>query len=132
MSSFSCVENPVTQTKASSTLLSQVALKQQQLASPTVERLAQMRSMGMRTDNIGIQRIYIYLSQQLTPTRADELRALGITLYLDSWIPPVGNHPFGFLLADMPIDKLDTLAAKDYVLKLDTAETKVEPQSSPS
>ena len=132
MSSFSCTEKSMTQTKASSTLLSQVALRQQQLASPTAERLAQIQSMGMKTENIGIQRIYIYLSQQLTATQADELRALGVTLYLDSWIPPVGNHPTGLILADMPVDKLDALAAKDYVVKLDTAETKAEPQPSKS
>ena len=132
MSNFSCTGNPATQAKASTVLLSQVALRQQQLASPTTERLAQMQLMGMRTENIGSQRIYIYLSQQPTATQADELRALGITLYLDSWIPPVGNHPMGFLLADMPVGKLNALAAKDYVLKLDTAETKMEPQSSPS
>lgn len=128
MSSFSCTENPVTQTKASSTLLSQVALRQQQLANPTAERLAQMQSTGMMTDNIGIQRIYIYLSQQLTVTQADELRALGIILYPDSWIPPVANHPTGFMLADMPVDKLDALAVREYVIKLDTAERKLELQ----
>jgi hypothetical protein len=132
MSSFSCTEKSIAQTKASSTLLAQVALRQQQLASPTAERLAQMQSMGMKTENFGIQRIYIYLSQQLTARQGDELRALGITLYLDSWIPPVGNHPIGFMLADMPVDKLDALAAKDYVVKLDTAETKSEPQPSKS
>lgn len=117
------------QTKASSTLLLQVALRQGQTANPTTERLTQMQSMGMRTETIGIQRIFIYLSQQLTATQADELQSLGITLYLDSWIPPVGNHPTGFMLADMPIDKLETLAAKDYIVRLDTAETRVEPQS---
>lgn len=125
-------ENPLTATKASALLVRQVTLRREQLASPSSERLAQMESLGMRTDNIGAQRIYIYLSQQLTATQVNELRSLNITLYVDSWIPPVANHPKGFLLADMPVDKLDALAVKEYVLKLDTAETKVEPQYSPS
>lgn len=132
MSGFSCANNPVTQAKASSILLAQVALRQQQLASPTAERLAQMQAMGMRTENLGVQRIFIYLSQPLNAQQTDELHALGITPYSDSWIPPVGNHPTGFILADMPVASLDALAAKDYVIKLDTAETKAEPQSSPS
>ena len=123
-------ENSVTQTKASSALLAQVALREQQIASPTTERLAQMQALGMQTENIGVQRIFIYLSQQLTTAQAEELNTLGITLYLDSWIPPVGNHPTGFILADMPVDKIDTLAAKDYVIKLDTAEIQAEPQSA--
>jgi hypothetical protein len=129
ISNFSCSENPVTQTKASATLLSQVSLRQQQLAHPTANRLAQMQSMGMQTKNVGIQTIYIYLSQQLSATQTVELNELGITLYQDSWIPPTGNHPTGFILADMPVDKLDMLAAKNYVIKLDTAETKAVPQS---
>jgi len=89
-----------------------------------------MQSMGMKTDTVGIQQIYIYLSQPLTTSQADELRTLGIILYLDSWIPPVGNHSTGLMLADMPVNKLDMLAAKNYVIKLDTAETKAEPQLS--
>jgi hypothetical protein len=33
----------------------------------------------------------------------------------------------------MPVDKLDALAAKDYVIKLDTAEQQLQPQNfSPS
>ena len=128
MSNYSCMEKSVMQIKASSTLLLQVALRQQQLASPTSERLSQMQSLGMKTENIGIQRIYIYLSQKLTTAQAEDISALGITLYPDSWIPPVGNHPTGFILADVPVDKLDALAAKAYVIKLDTAESKSEPQ----
>jgi len=130
MSNYSCMEKSVMQIKASSTLLLQIALRQQQLAGPTTERLSQIQSMGMNTTNMGIQRVYIYLKQPLTQTQINDLQSLGITIYLDSWIPPVGNHPTGFILADMPVDKLDALAAKDYVIKLDTAEIQAEPQST--
>ena len=107
----------------------EITLKKDQLAEPTPERLSQMQSMGMSTGNLGIQKIYIYLSQQLTAGQADELRALGVTVYPDSWIPPVGNHPAGFILADMPVGNLDALAAKDYIVMLDTAEKLLQPQS---
>ena len=127
--SLSCTKDSVIKTKASSALLAQVALRQQQLSAPTSERLNQMQSMGMKTENIGIQKIFIYLAQQLTTAQTGELASLGITIYPGSWIPPVGNHATGFVLADMPVAKLDTLTAKNYVVKLDTAETKSEPQS---
>ena len=130
MVNFSCSESSVTQTKASSALLAQIALRQQQLDGPTTERLSQIQSMGMNTANMGIQRGYIYLKQPPTQTQITDLQLLGITIYLDSWIPPVGNHPTGYILADMPVDKLDALAAKDYVIKLDTAEIQAEPQSA--
>lgn len=128
MSIFSCSEKSTTETKASSSLLAQVALRQEQLAHPTAERLAEMQEMGMSTDNIGVQRIYIHLNRQLTAAQADELTALGITLYMDSWVPPTGEHSTGFILADTPVAKLDALAAKDFVISLDTAEGKAEPQ----
>ncbi len=125
---FACSNNSATKAKASSALLVQVGLRQEQLANPTAERLAQMQSLGMNVANVGVQRTYIHTNQPLTPGQVSELQALGITLYLDSWIPPVGAHPTGFTLADVPVDKLDALAAKDYVVRLDTAEVKLEPQ----
>jgi hypothetical protein len=115
--------------KASALLLLQIDLREQQLAAPTLERLEQMKAMGMRTENLGVQRIFIHLVQEPTPSQIDELQTMGITLYLDSWIPAVGEHPTGFLVADMPIDKLDELADKYYVVRLDTAEQVLEHQT---
>jgi len=113
--------------KASSLLLLQIELRQQQIANPTPERLQQMKNMGMNVDNLDIQRIFIYLAQPITPAQAQELQATGITLYPDSWIPPTDEHREGFLVADMPIDKLDELAARDYILRLDSAEKVAKP-----
>ena len=113
--------------KASTLLLLQIDLKEKQLAAPAPERLEQMKAMGMRTENLSMQRIFIHLAQEPTAQQIDKLEAMGITPYPDSWIPPVGGHPTGFMVADMPIDKLDELAGKDYVVWLDTAEQVIEP-----
>jgi len=115
--------------KASALLLLQIDLRKKQLAAPTPERLEQMKAMGMRTDNLGIQRIFIHLAQEPPAQQIDELKAMGITPYPDSWIPPAGGHPTGFIVADMPLNKLDELAGKDYVVRLDTAEQVLEPQA---
>jgi len=115
--------------KASALLLLQIDLKEKQLAAPTPERLKQMKAMGMRTDNLTVQRIFIHLTQEPTAQQIDELKAIGITPYPDSWIPAAGGHPTGFMVADMPIDKLDELASKEYVVRLDTAEQVLEPQA---
>jgi len=115
--------------KASTLLLIQLDLRQKQLTEPTPERLEQMKAMGMRIENLGIQRIFIHLTQELTASQIKELKAMGITPYPDSWIPAVGGHPTGFIVADMPIDKLDELANKDYIVRLDTAEQMLEPQA---
>ena len=115
--------------KESSLLLTQINLRKEHIADPTPDRLELMEGMGMRVDDLEIQRIFIHLSQELNTSQIEELEAMGIILYLDSWIPPVGVHPTGFIIADMPIDKLQGLAEKDYVVKLDTAERRLEPQN---
>ncbi len=94
-----------------------------------VDILQAMQAMGMEVGDLNKQRVFIHLSQEPTPSQIDELEAMGITPYPDSWIPPVGEHPTGFIVADMPIDKLQELAEKDYVVKLDTAEQMLEPQN---
>jgi len=113
--------------KASALLLLHVDLRKKQLTTPTPERLEQMKAMGMRTENLGMQRIFIHLAQEPTPPQIAELEAMGIIPYPDSWIPPVSGHPTGFIVADMPVDKLDELAGMDYVVRLDTAEQVLEP-----
>ena len=124
---LSCSNTKTINEKVSSQLLAQVNLRKEQIAEPTSDRLEIMKNMGMNVDNLETQRIFIHLSQELSPSQVKELEAIGITLYLDSWIPPVGGHPTGFLIADMPVDKLEELAEKDYVIRLDTAEQVLEP-----
>lgn len=122
------ISNQVSE-KASSQLIAQVNLRKEQLAKPTSERLELMRNMGMQVDNLEMQRVFLHLEQAPNTSQIEELEAMGIVLYLDSWIPPVGAHPTGFLTADMPVKKLEALAEKAYVVKLDTAERKLEPQN---
>ena len=122
-------DNSMINEKVSSQLLNQVTLRKAQIADPASDRLTMMKGLGMNVDNLGIQRIFIHLNQALNPAQINELEAMGITLYLNSWIPPVGSHPTGFIVADMPIDKLAKLTRMDYVVKLETAEQLLEPQN---
>ncbi len=122
-------DNSVENAKASSLLLIQVNLRKAQISNPTPDRLNQMKNMGMNVDNLSIQRIFMHLNQPLTKEQENELKAIDITLYVDSWIPPVGNFPTGYLIADMPVDKLVNLAQKSFVVRLDTAEKQLQPQN---
>ena len=125
----SCSTVETVNEKVSSELFAQVSLRKEQIAKPTPDRLEMMRNMGMKIDNLEIQRIFLHLSQELNTSQIEELEAMGITLYLDSWIPSAGAHPTGFLIADMPIDKMSALAEKDYVVRLETAERQLQPQN---
>ncbi|MFC1979388.1 hypothetical protein ACFLVS_00700 [Chloroflexota bacterium] len=125
----SCSYTDITNDKVSSSLLMQINLRMEQITEPSTERLETMKRLGMAVDNLEIQRIFIHLSQELNQTQVEELQAMGMTLYLDSWITPVGAHPTGFITADMPVSKLKEVAEKDYVMKLETAEQMLGPQN---
>ena len=132
-------QNPQPVSKISSLLALQVETKlrlsQGELPEGMVNILElshngrQLKTLPPQTQELSTQRVFLYLSQPPSQLQIGQLEAMGITLYLDSWIPPVGNHPTGFLVADMPLDKLQEVAAKDYVLSLDSAERTVQPQN---
>ena len=124
---ISCSSMPEQTPKVSTALALQVELRKQQIASPTEQRLEQMKSMGMITDNLKMQRVFIYMKKMATSERENELKEIGIRLIPDSWIPPLGDQSLGFYMAEMPFDRLKELAAKDYVVKLDTAECETAP-----
>ena len=128
LSVISCSNTPAPAPKASQALLLQVELRKQQIAAPADKRLEQMKSMSMLTDNLTAQRVYIYMNDMATPEQEEELTEISVKICLDSWVPPLANIPLGFYIAEMPYDKVKELAAKDYVVKLDTAEQKASPR----
>ena len=72
--------------------------------------------------------MFIYMSEKPTHTQVEELEALDVVVYLDSWIPPVGSHSDGFFLALVPIKVQEQIATKDFINRLESAEQYLEPQ----
>ncbi len=85
--------------------------------------------MGLRVDNLENQLIFIHLEREPNEAQVKELQNMGLVLYRDSWIPPVGAHPTGYIIADMPLDALYRLAEREYIIKLDTAERMLKLQN---
>jgi hypothetical protein len=83
---------------------------------------------GEHPEEAGIMKIFIYLEKEPTLEQIEELESLGVTVYLDSWIPPVEAHPAGFLVADIPADKLDQVNALKFILRVESAEETHKPQ----
>ena len=126
----SCLDTKETANeKISSLLLTQVNLKKEQFKNPNDERLNLIKEMGMRLDNLENQLIFIHLERKLNEAQVTELQNIGLILHMDSWIPPVGAHLTGYIIADMPVDALDELVEREYIIKLDTAERVLEPQA---
>jgi Tol biopolymer transport system component/subtilisin family serine protease len=112
-------------TKISSLLSMHIKIKTEQLDNPNQ---AFSQSAG-DTTSISSERVFLHFAEQPTATQIDELCSLGVTINPESWIPPVNSFTTGFVLADMPLDKLDSLAAKSYIVSLDTAEQTLSPQN---
>jgi hypothetical protein len=126
----SCLDNEeMTNEKISSLLITQVNLKKEQINDPNDERLILMKEMGMQVDNLENQIIFIHLDRELNEVQIKELQNIGLILNIDSWIPPVGVHSTGYVIADMPVDALYELAEIEYIIKIDTAERMLKLQN---
>ncbi len=100
-----------------------------QLSEGQAVILQSMQEEGLAIPDLTMQRIFIHFDEKPDEMQISELESMGLKVYPDSWIPPVGIHPTGFIIADMPVDKLGVLAEKNYVARLDTAETTLEPHN---
>jgi Tol biopolymer transport system component/subtilisin family serine protease len=113
------------ETKVSSLLSLHIKIKQSQDSESS---LTAMKPLGVdqqsadETTSIDTERVFLHFTQPPSQDQKSDLSSLGVTVFPDSWIPPVNNFKTGFVLADMPVDKLGSLAAKSYIVGLDTAE----------
>jgi subtilisin family serine protease len=73
--------------------------------------------------------VFIYLDRPPDAAVTAGLQSAGATVYTDSWIPPVGLHPRGFITASVPLDGISSLAGLSYVAKIDSAEAASQPQN---
>lgn len=80
------------------------------------------RQQGIMTQQTMTMQVVVYFSIYPTQEQIRELEKRGLTCYLNTWTPPMDNHPFGFFLASASIDNINGVLALDFVKKLDTAE----------
>jgi hypothetical protein len=62
---------------------------------------------ALGTGNLQKQQVFIHFEQEPTSTQIAELEALGVSVHSDTWIPPLENHPTGFVTASVPVDNLN-------------------------
>ena len=117
--------------KISGLLRLQIQLRTSYMEQPTPERLNAMQKMGMKifTAEIDKQLVYIHVKRKLSASRVESLKGIGVIVYEDSWISPLANHPTGYVTASVPVSRLYDLAAKTYVIKLETAERVLLPKN---
>jgi subtilisin family serine protease len=74
--------------------------------------------------------VVIYFDEYPTDTEIGELEALGLSCYVNTWTPPLANHPYGFILAKLPPSKLEQTLAKQYIKKMDSSTHEAYPNNN--
>lgn len=65
----------------------------------------------------------IYFDKKPVPDVLYNLENIGVNYFIESWIPAMQNHPYGFMIAKVPVDKINTLLSENSVIKVGSAET---------
>ena len=76
------------------------------------------------------EKVVIYFEDYPSAEQITSLENLNIRCFLESWTPPLPNHPYGFILAELPADKLIESLSLSYIKKMDTAEYENFPQNN--
>lgn len=72
----------------------------------------------------------IYVDKYPTDEQIKSLTNLKINCLLEVWTPPLENHPYGFFLAEIPVQKFTEALSFSFIRKIDTAEYEKFPQNN--
>jgi subtilisin family serine protease len=84
--------------------------------------LKQLHS-GIEDEKLDYILLTVYFSEKPSVDKMLSLENKGVELFTESWIPPLENHPYGFMIAKVPVDKVNTLLSENSVIKIGSAET---------
>jgi hypothetical protein len=77
---------------------------------------------GEITQSESLSKVVIYFEDEPQETQKTVLEDDGVICYWETWTPPMKNHPYGFVLAELPVEKFEVTLSKNFVKKMDTAE----------
>jgi subtilisin family serine protease len=103
------------------------------LSGKLIERLSEKlysAKLGkLSADNLK-EPVVLYFSNYPTGAEISELNNLGIICHVETWTPPLPNHPYGFIIAELPITQLDNTINLNFVKKIGTAAQLAHPQNN--
>lgn len=82
----------------------------------------------VNSPNLETQLIYLHFKTKPDSRLINRLESQGIKLYPESWIPPLDNHPTGFLTAKIPAERelLTAISKNKEIIYLNSAERTYE------
>lgn len=74
--------------------------------------------------------VVVYMLSVPSGANLKVLEKLGVTIYPETWTPPVGKHPWGFVLAKLPLLKHVDVLALPFIKRMASAERILQPQNN--
>ena len=85
---------------------------------------------GIEDEKLDHILLTIYFDEKPDLTTLNRIENIGVELFPESWIPAMQNHPYGFMIAKVPIDIVNPLLSENFVIKIGSAETISEPNNN--
>ena len=85
---------------------------------------------GTEDEKLNYIFLTIYFDEKPAPSEFNRIENIGVELFPESWIPAMQNHPYGFMIAKVPLDKVNMLLTDNSVIKIGSAETISEPNNN--
>lgn len=76
------------------------------------------------------KQLILYFNEFPSDDQIAKLEAEGVKVYPESWTPPVGNHPMGFLIATTSSEGIVKAAEQSFVKKIDLNKTMDMPMTN--
>ncbi len=116
--------------KISSLLGAQLQLKSRTFAAGgPMQAQTGVSGAPLVTAPISRQKVFLHLKEFPSPDQVAELQNLGVSIYVDSWIPPTPANPSGFLYTEIPVSSIGEVATRSYVISLQSAEVISRPKN---
>ena len=107
------------------------------IVSGDLIKIVSEKQLQLKSDPVGITsnntvRVALYLNQYPSAEQFNSFQSLGLVCDENSWTPPLYDHPYGFILAELPVNKLIDALSLGFVKKIDEAEQLSYPQNNES
>ena len=102
-----------------------VELESKILSGKLIQNVSEKKYMqvnGLLSPEEATEQIIIYLSEYPSADQITSLQLLNVDCFLEVWTPPMPNHPYGFFIAEMPVDKFIETLSLSFIKKIDTGE----------
>lgn len=103
------------------------------LSGKLIEKISAKKyqlSKGEITQSQSFTKVVLYFDSIPTELQKEILYAEGLDCYWELWTPPSVNHPYGFIVAAMPVNKFENTISFDFIKKIDTAEHEAIPHNN--